>query len=132
VNDALQETLLVVDDDETVLRLSKLILSRGGYRVLDARSGPDALRLSRTAGTPIRLALLDVVMPGMNGFELAAQLRQSDPNIEIVLMSGYTASEVRNLAGGDHPYRVIWKPFKTDSLLRMIQTVLDDSPETHA
>jgi CheY-like chemotaxis protein len=100
-------------------------LSRGGYKVLEARSGADALRAVQATGTPIRLALLDVVMPEMNGFELASRLRQIDANTEILLMSGYSVNEVRNIAGGDCPYRIIWKPFKTESLLRMIQNVLD-------
>jgi two-component system cell cycle sensor histidine kinase/response regulator CckA len=119
-----QETILVVDDEPAVLNVCKLTLTRGGYRVITATNGPDALRLAR-AEKRIHLALLDVVMPGMNGFDVAKQLEQLNPKPEILLMSGYSVNEVRNIAGGDFPYRVVWKPFKSESLLRMIQTVLE-------
>jgi DNA-binding NtrC family response regulator len=127
VEELSQETILIVDDEPSVLNFCKLILTRGGYRVLEARNGTEGLAAARAAGTRIRLALLDVVMPGMNGFELAEQLHKLDRNMLVVLMSGYSVSEVKRIAGGDHPYRIIWKPFKADSLLRMIETVLDSS-----
>jgi CheY-like chemotaxis protein len=128
VDQPLQETILIVDDEAPVLNLCKLILSRGGYRVLEARGGEEALRVARGEPARINLALLDVVMPGMNGFELAKHLRNLHPAPEVLLMSGYSVNEVRNIAGGEYPYRVIWKPFRADSLLRMIQTVLAASP----
>ena len=121
----LQETILVVDDEATVLNLCKLILSRGGYRVLEAKNAAEAMRVAQSAGSRIHLALLDIVMPGVNGFELAKQLRQLNPAPEVLMMSGYSVNEVRNIAGGDFPYRVVWKPFRADSLLRMVQTVID-------
>ena len=124
----LQETILIVDDEAPVLNLCKLILTRGGYRVLEARGGEEALRVARGEPGRINLALLDVVMPGMNGFELAKHLRNLQPAPEVLLMSGYSVNEVRNIAGGEYPYRVIWKPFRADSLLRMIQTVLAAAP----
>ncbi len=127
MNEIAQDTILVVDDEPAVLSFCKLILARGGYRVVDARNGPEALKLARTPGTRINLAMLDVVMPGMNGFELASQLRQIDPDLKILLMSGYSVNEVRNIAGGDYSYRVMWKPFKAESMLRMVQTVLDEA-----
>jgi two-component system cell cycle sensor histidine kinase/response regulator CckA len=127
VSDSLQETILVVDDEPTVLNLCRVILTRGGYRVLEAANGVDALRVSQSANTPISLALLDVMMPGMNGFDVAKQLRFLKPPPPILLMSGYSVNEVRNVAGGENPYRVVWKPFKADSLLRMIQTMLDNT-----
>jgi two-component system cell cycle sensor histidine kinase/response regulator CckA len=127
-----QDTILVVDDEPTVLNFCKLILSRSGYQVLEARTGADGLQVAQSAGVRIRLALLDVVMPGMNGIELANRLRQLDPKMEVLLMSGYSVNEIRNIAGGDHPYRIIWKPFKTESLLRMIQTVLDGQARVSA
>ena len=121
----LQETILVVDDEATVLNLCKLRLSRGGYRVLEAKNAAEAMRVAQSAGSRIHLALLDIVMPGVNGFELAKQLRQLNPAPEVLMMSGYSVNEVRNIAGGDFPYRVVWKPFRADSLLRMVQTVID-------
>jgi DNA-binding NtrC family response regulator len=126
-----QETILVVDDEIAVLNFCKLVLTRGGYRVLEASSGADALRLIQNSKPQIRLALLDVVLPGINGIELANEVKKIDPKIEVLVMTGYSVSEVRKIAG-DHSYRIMWKPFKTESLLRMIQTVLDASAHTSA
>lgn len=117
----------MVDDEPTVLSFCKLILARGGYRVLEAKNAAEGLALARGSG-PVQLALLDVVMPGMNGIELAKHLQTLEPKPEILLMSGYSVNEVRNIAGGDCPFRLVWKPFKADPLLRMIQTVLDSAP----
>ena len=71
------ETILVVDDDPMVLATCQRILTLGGYAVLAAGSGADALRLARNA--TIDLALLDVMMPGMNGIELAHRLHETHP-----------------------------------------------------
>jgi CheY-like chemotaxis protein len=129
VNDVPQQTILVVDDEPAVLNLCKVILGRGGYRVLEARNGVDGWSVAQASPAPIELALLDVVMPGMNGFELAAKLRGLKPAPEVLLMSGYRIDEVRKIAGSDYPYRLIWKPFRADSLLQMIQTVLDGAAD---
>src|SRR5690242_3408100 len=113
------DTILVVDDEPTVLSLCERILKLGGYSVLSAPNGDAALRISARAEQPPDLALLDVMMPGMNGLELATQLRGNYPDMPIVLMSGFGPKEVARVVGV-HPYRIIWKPFKADSLLRMI------------
>jgi DNA-binding NtrC family response regulator len=75
------------------------------------------------------LALIDVVMPGMNGIVLAAEIQRLYRNTEIVLMTGYGPKEIVNIAGKENPYRIIWKPFKTESLLQMIDNVLDKAGE---
>ena len=119
------ETILVVDDEPSVLNLCRRILQLGGYSVQAASNGMDALRLLST--NPIDLALLDVMMPGMNGVELARRIHTAKPGVAIVLMSGYGPQEIGRVVGDIQPYRVIWKPFKTDSLLRMIENVLASS-----
>lgn len=116
------ETILVVDDDPMVLTLCQQILKLGGYEVLLAGSGKDALRMAQRA--TIDLALLDVVMPGMNGVELADELCSLHPDIRILLMTGFGPRDIAPVVG-DNPYRVIWKPFKADSLLRMIENTLE-------
>lgn len=119
------ETILVVDDEPTVLSLCSRILQLGGYSVQAASNGVDALKL--LAANDIDLALLDVMMPGMNGVELARRIHTANPAVAIVLMSGYGPQEIGRVVGDIQPYRVIWKPFKTDSLLRMIENVLAGS-----
>jgi len=119
------ETILVVDDEPTVLSLCRRILELGGYTVLAAPNGAEGLRL--LAGNAVDLALLDVMMPVMNGLDLAKRIHAAKPAVAIVLMSGYGPQEIGRVVGDIQPYRVIWKPFKTDSLIRMIENVLASS-----
>jgi len=120
-------TILVVDDEPTVLRLCQRMLQLGGSTVLTAQNGPEALRALQDSGVKVDLSLVDLVMPEMNGIELAARMKAAAPAMPIVLMTGYSLREVRQLVGGDAPYRIIWKPFKTESLLRMIENALQGS-----
>ena len=94
--------------------------------MLQACDAQQALRLFQNSKTTIRLALLDVIMPGTDGLELAKQLQSTSPNTRVVLMSGYGSTEIKKL-GRENPYRIIWKPFKTESLLRMIENALSGS-----
>jgi CheY-like chemotaxis protein len=123
------ETILVVDDEPVVLRLCQAILQRGGYAVLPATSGEEALRILHASATTIDLALLDVMMPGMNGIELATEIERTNQGTKVVLMSGYGPREIVRVVGV-HPYRIIWKPFKTESLLQMIENALGNSTGT--
>jgi CheY-like chemotaxis protein len=124
------ETVLIVDDEPIVLNLCRRMLEVGGYQVLTAGGGDEALQLLESSAQPIDLALLDVVMPNMNGIELANRLQQARPGIRILLMSGFGPKEITRVAGSAQPYRVLWKPFKTESLLRMIENTLAGA--THA
>ena len=120
----LMETILVVDDEPTVLSLCARILKLGGYNVLSAGGGEAALIALQKSAMPVDLALLDVMMPGMNGIELAKRILEAHPETQVVLMSGFGPKEIGRIAGGESPYRIIWKPFKTESLLRMIENAL--------
>jgi two-component system cell cycle sensor histidine kinase/response regulator CckA len=113
-------TILVVDDEPAVLNLCRTILRRGGHQTLTASSGAEALRLFQDNADGIDSVLVDVMMPGMNGLELANRIRSASPTVTILLMSGYSPREILPLITS-HSYRVIWKPFKTDSLLQMIE-----------
>jgi CheY-like chemotaxis protein len=121
------ETILLVDDEPTVLTLCRTILTSGGYHVLSANNGQDTLRLLQDSATDVDLALLDVMMPGMNGVELATRILEKNPAIKIVLMSGFAPKEIASVVG-DNPHGIIWKPFKMESLLRMIGNALGDAP----
>ena len=106
------------------------MLMRAQHDVLSAASGADALHLLQNK--PADLALLDVIMPGMNGIELAARIQKTNPDTKILLMTGFGPREIAQVAGKENPYRIIWKPFKTESLLQMIQNVLGETAETSA
>jgi DNA-binding NtrC family response regulator len=121
------ETVLVVDDEEVVLALCQNILTTlGAYHVVAMPSALEAARFCGNHTSPtIDLALIDVMMPGMNGIDLANRIRNDRPMTKIVLMSGFGPRDIARVAGGNNPYRIIWKPFKAESLLRMIENALD-------
>jgi CheY-like chemotaxis protein len=75
----------------------------------------------------INLVLLDVMMPDMNGVELAGRIQAVNPAIPIVLMTGYGPKEIASVVGDKSPHRIIWKPFQADSLRQMIENVLSNS-----
>jgi two-component system, cell cycle sensor histidine kinase and response regulator CckA len=114
------ETILVVEDEEAVRRLTCRILTREGYTVLEASDGPRAIDTWDEHGGEIDLLLTDVVMPGMSGKELAERL-----GIEPVFMSGYT-DDVISRHGMDG-VRLVQKPFDAQTLLGAIRSALDDS-----
>ena len=86
-----KETILIVEDEETILKLAKTILERYGYRVLTSRTPGEALLLCEQSNRPIDLLLSDVVMPVMSGKDLAERIRKLNPGIRTLYMSGYTA-----------------------------------------
>jgi two-component system cell cycle sensor histidine kinase/response regulator CckA len=117
-------TILVVDDDRGVLDLCQRILELGGHSVLPCSGGEDAVRVVQSSAESIDLAVLDIIMPGMNGIQLADRIRLMSSSLPIILMTGYSLREVQEITGENNPYRIIWKPFKADSLLRMIENGL--------
>jgi len=121
-------TVLIVDDEEMVLKLCSGILRFGGHNVLSATGAESALRLLDDKAATVDLAVLDIMMPGVNGIQLAARIQSAHPRIGIILMTGYTLVEIQGLTGEKNPYRIIWKPFKIDSFLRMIDNALESLP----
>lgn len=119
------ETILVVEDDGVVRRLSTRILERAGYRVLTADSGPAALEVVRQHDGPLDLLMTDVVMPRMNGWELAMQLSAARPALGILFISGYTADTVldQGMLERDEIH-FLEKPYGPDALLRVVRRIL--------
>lgn len=118
--------ILVVDDEPTVLSLCVRMLSRAQHEVLRATSGLEALSVLEESSPD--LALLDVMMPGMNGVELANRIQESHPLTKVLLMTGVDRREIEKAVGGTNPYRILWKPFKTESLIQMVDNVLREPP----
>ncbi|MGE5487061.1 MAG: response regulator [bacterium] len=119
-----RETILVVEDEADVRRLAAEMLARLGYNVLEAQSGAEAVRLWEENRDAIDLVLTDVVMPRMSGQELAATLQQARPGTRVMFMSGYTDDVVARHGGIDRA-KLLHKPFTSDSLARMVRSVLD-------
>jgi PAS domain S-box-containing protein len=122
------ETILVVEDEEDVRRLAVRILERQGYTVLEASCGNDALVLSKERKEPIHMVLTDVVMPGMNGRQLADQLIHLHPKMKVLYMSGYTDNAVFHHGILEEGVNYIQKPFTIGGLMKKMREVLDRSP----
>ncbi|MGZ3558380.1 MAG: ATP-binding protein, partial [Syntrophales bacterium] len=121
------ETILVVEDEEDVRRLAVRILERQGYTVLEASCGNDALVLSKERKEPIHMVLTDVVMPGMNGRQLADQLIHLHPKMKVLYMSGYTDNAVFHHGILEEGVNYIQKPFTIGGLMKKMREVLDRS-----
>jgi len=119
------ETLLLVDDDEAVIDVTKSILERLRYRVLVARHGIEAVEMARTFDGPIDLALLDMGMPFAGGAEAFPFLKAARPEMRILISSGYEMNEVVQglLAAGADAF--LQKPYRVTALARGIRRVLD-------
>jgi CheY-like chemotaxis protein len=119
------ETILLVEDDDSLCELINLILHTAGYRVLQAHTGPEALALLGPNGA-IDLLLTDVIMPGgINGPQLSELFRVRQPGLRSLCMTGY-AGELESLGGTVARSLVILsKPFTADTLLRKVRETLD-------
>lgn len=124
------ETILVVEDDDQVRKLSVRVLSRYGYRVLDAANGAEALALvEATAAAPIDLLVTDMVMPGVGGRRLATELRALRQGIRVLYVSGHAADSIEDGAFEDGivEAEATWlqKPFTPEHLARSVRELLD-------
>jgi len=119
------ETVLVVDDDPAVLQVASKVLSRGGYQVLEATSGADALRIAEEHEGQLDLLLTDVVMPGMGGREVSEAMAQRFPRVRILFMSAYTEDEVILQGVRVAEVNFISKPFTVQGLRSKVREVLD-------
>ena len=119
------ETVLVVEDDDSVRALVQTVLQNGGYRVLVAARATEAITLCRQYGAEIHMLLTDVVLPQMNGREMVESLTALYPQMRVLYMSGYTdrVAVYHTVGAGDTAF--IQKPFIPDMLLRKIRTVMD-------
>ena len=117
-------TILLVEDEPGVREVTREALELGGYRVLTADGPASATEIARDAETPIDLMLTDVVMPGMNGPELARQARELRPELVTLFMTGYADSEVLKKAKLSAPHDHIQKPFTVSGLLARVADAL--------
>ncbi|HXL52856.1 MAG TPA: response regulator, partial [Gemmatimonadales bacterium] len=119
------ETVLVVEDEAPVRSVARQVLERHGYTVLEAPSAEAALDIvARYSGT-IHLLLTDVVMPGLNGRELANRLAGLRPDAKVIFMSGYTDDAVTRHGVLEPGSAYVQKPFTPDAIARKVREVLD-------
>jgi two-component system, cell cycle sensor histidine kinase and response regulator CckA len=122
------ETVLVVEDSDDLREIAGRILSKNGYQVMAAANGPDALEMARAFTGHIDLLLTDVIMPQMNGSELAPRLVESRPDLRVLYMSGFASTALG--AAGTLPAGValLDKPFTEPALLSWVRKALEGEP----
>ncbi len=122
------ETILLVEDEETLRELTAELLRSGGYRVLVAESGEAALAMLRQSDT-VHLLLTDVIMSGMSGSELAAKTRELRQEVKVLYMSGYTGNLIATHGVVPTKSALVQKPFTKHALLTQVRAVLDAPKE---
>jgi len=121
------ETILLVEDEESVRRLGHRVLTRAGYTVLAAAAGAEALRVAEAHTGPIHLLVTDVVMPGMSGREVAERVASLRPHAGVLFTSGYTDDAIVHHGVLDDGMAFLQKPFDPSTLLHAVRRVLDGS-----
>jgi two-component system, cell cycle sensor histidine kinase and response regulator CckA len=122
------ETILLVEDEANLRHLARQFLEKQGYRVIEAADGAVAMQIAVAHEGTIHLLLTDVIMPGMNGRELAQRISEIRPNVKILYMSGYTENVIGHNGMLDAGIRLLQKPFNLRDLKDMVREVLDSAP----
>ena len=118
------ETILVVEDEEQVRTLVSAVLRRAGYQVLEAQNGGEGLLISEQYAGPVALLLTDVIMPRMNGRELAERLQQTRPDMRVLYVSGHTDNLALQRTTDDASLAFLAKPITPQALLRKVRETL--------
>jgi PAS domain S-box-containing protein len=119
------ETILLAEDEQDVREVAREFLESGGYTVIEAVNGAEALRLAAEHEASIDLLVTDMVMPGMTGRELAGRLQQLRSGIAAVYMSGYSEQTAAETGRADATMRLLTKPFSRGSILRAVREALN-------
>lgn len=117
------ETILLAEDDCFVRDATVAILEYGGYRVITAENGQDAVRLFKE--NRVDMLLMDVMMPVMNGVEAYRMIRETRPEIRVLFTSGYTAEVLDREMIEAKDVRLLHKPIPPDTLLKAVREILD-------
>lgn len=125
VGESAHETILLVEDEESLRQMARVYLERQGYVVLEASDGSAALQVSRSYPGVIHLLLTDVIMPGMNGREVAQQISAVRPETKILYMSGYTENAIGHNGMLEEGIVLLQKPFTLPALRTKVREVLD-------
>jgi CheY-like chemotaxis protein len=118
------ETILLSEDEQDVREVAREFLESGGYTVIEACDGRDALRIAAEHPGKIDLLMTDMIMPGMTGPELAGRLQQTNATLCVIYMSGYSEQAAAEAAQGDASVRLLTKPFSRGAVLRAVREVL--------
>ena len=119
------ETIMLVEDEVSILNLNKTVLERSGFRVLAARTPTEALAMAERHGHPIHILVTDVVMPEMNGKELKTRIQILKPDIKVLYISGYPDNVIVHRGILERDVSFLQKPYTIDSLVAKVREVLD-------
>jgi two-component system cell cycle sensor histidine kinase/response regulator CckA len=119
-----QQTILVIDDDPQVRTLIVRVLTKAGYRVLEACEGAEGAALFRAHQEAISLVILDLVMPGLGGLDVANELTTSQPQLRVLYISGYAESIAAHSIRRAAPSLMIVKPFSPNTLLDRVRELV--------
>jgi len=119
------EVILLVEDTEQVRKVAARILSRLGYKVIEATNGQEALEVFATLTEKVDLLITDLVMPVLGGKELAERILAQQPGLRVLFMSGYSQADLSGPSAVDAEAHVLQKPFAPDTLGRKVRQILD-------
>ena len=122
-------TILVVDDDQAVRRLTRRAVSVFGFDVAEAVDGQDAVEQYAARKNELSAVILDMTMPRLNGEEALAEIRRINPGAKVIMMSGYANDEAARSVHGEQPDAFIQKPYTLETLRRTLLEVVGDAPE---
>jgi two-component system, cell cycle sensor histidine kinase and response regulator CckA len=120
-----KETVLLVEDDETVRGFAETALARFGYDVVACASAEDAVERASRLGRPVQVLLTDLMMPGLSGIQLAALLLERTPSLRVIFMSGYSRENLSAPEAARLHQAYVSKPFTAETLALAIRSVLD-------
>jgi len=123
-----QETILVVDDEDSMQDLGRELLEENGYKVLIASNGPEAIEVYRSQPQIIKLVILDLVMPGMDGGQTFVELKKINPRVKAFFCTGYMPDAVISALLDEEHLQAIQKPFNPDQFVQLVRDVLDQPP----
>jgi CheY-like chemotaxis protein len=118
-------TVLLVEDEDAVRTVTRRILERDGFRVLEARSGSEGMAAARSATSPIDLLITDVLLPDIGGGEVAREIVKVQPQIRVLYLSGYSDETLIDQGIAAVPANFIQKPFSSDVLRKRIRSLLE-------
>jgi len=119
------ETLLVVDDERALLELAQNILTARGYRVLTADNGKQALSVLKKEA--VDLVISDIIMPDMNGYQLATEIQQRYPHIKLQMVSGFSDNHHNGITNDALHQNMLYKPYTSSTLLTHVRHLLDET-----
>ncbi len=119
------ETILLVDDEPAIVNIGKNVLTGGGYKVLSASTGEEALKIYRRLCREIDLIILDLSMPGMGGHKCLRELLSIDPELKVIVSTGYSRDDDLNETLSSKAAALLSKPFSKNEMLKTVRVVLD-------